>query len=100
MKSISAHALRQQLAAGEDIQLIDVREPFEHEIYNIGGLLMPMSTVFENISSLLSEKITVLYCQKGIRSQLIIQRIEEKYGPTNLINLTGGMDAWMKTDSE
>ncbi len=100
MKSISASALRQQLSAGVDIQLIDVREPIEHEAYNIGGLLIPMSTVFEHISLLLSEKTTVLYCQKGIRSQLVIQRLEEKYGPTNLINLTGGINAWMKTDAE
>jgi adenylyltransferase/sulfurtransferase len=100
MKSISVSELRQQLTAGADIQLIDVREPFEHEAYHIGGLLIPMSTIFEHIPLFLSEKTTVLYCQKGIRSQLVIQRIEEKYGPTDLINLTGGMDAWMKTASE
>lgn len=99
MKSISVQALRQQLSQGAFVQLIDVREPFEHEAFNIGGLLIPMDRIFENISLLLSEKTTVIYCQKGIRSQLVIQRIEEKYGPTHLINLAGGMDAWMKSDT-
>jgi len=41
----------------------------------------------------------VLYCQKGIRSMIVIQRLSEKFGYQNLINLQGGMDAWLKMKS-
>jgi rhodanese-related sulfurtransferase len=42
----------------------------------------------------------VLYCAKGIRSAMVIQRLEEKYGYTNLVNLSGGMYAWRKATGE
>jgi adenylyltransferase/sulfurtransferase len=43
-----------------------------------------------------SDQPVVVYCKKGIRSQIAIQRLEEKLGLTNLINLKGGMDAWKR----
>jgi len=39
----------------------------------------------------------VLYCQKGIRSVIVIQRLQQRNQYKNLINLTGGMEAWKKT---
>ena len=71
--------------------LIDVREDFEHEHFNIGGILIPMSTVTQNIDHIPTDKPLVFYCEKGIRSVIIIQRLEDTYGFKNLINLAGGM---------
>jgi len=96
MLSISVNELRQKLENKEDILLIDVREEWEHEAFNIGGVLIPMNTIFENSDRITANKPVVMYCQKGIRSQIIIQRLQQKYNYTNLINLTGGMDAWKK----
>lgn len=94
VQSIEVKELKERLEAGEDIFLIDVREPYEHEDFNIGGLLIPVNSIFEDLSLIPKDKPVVLYCAKGIRSSIAIQRLTEKYGYTNLINLTGGMYAW------
>jgi rhodanese-related sulfurtransferase len=44
-----------------------------------------------------TDKPVIVYCKRGIRSQIAIQRLQEKFGFTNLINLRGGMDAWEKS---
>ena len=45
MKTISVEALKAKMDAGEKINLVDVREPHEHEAYNIGGILLPLGKV-------------------------------------------------------
>jgi rhodanese-related sulfurtransferase len=94
MNSISPLDLQEKINNQEDILLIDVREDFEHTNFNIGGTLIPMNTVFENLDAIPKDKPVVLYCAKGIRSAIVIQRLEEKFGYTNLINLSGGMYGW------
>ena len=93
MQEITVAELKMKLAAGEDIQLVDVREPYEHEAYNIGGQLMPLSSLMEHADHIPTHKTVVMYCKKGIRSMIAIQRLTEKAGYTNLVNLKGGIDA-------
>lgn len=97
---ISVIELQQNINNHEDVLLIDVRESYERELFNIGGLHIPMQTVFERIEEIPKDKKVVLYCQKGIRSMIVIQRLSERYGYRNLINLHGGMDAWLKMNSK
>ena len=96
MNSIDALTLKQKINNKEDFLLIDVREPEEHEAFNIGGLLIPLNTIFEKNSLIPKEKTVILYCQKGIRSMLAIQRLQQKFNYTNLLNLSGGMQEWKK----
>lgn len=96
MKSISAIGLNQLILQKGPYQLIDVREALEHDDFNIGGDHIPMNEIFENIHRISQTLSVIFYCQKGIRSAIIIQRLEEKLGLTNLINLSGGMEAWKK----
>jgi rhodanese-related sulfurtransferase len=100
MNSIIPLDLKEKLTNNEAVVLIDVREEYEHTDFNIGGTLIPMNTVFEQIEKIPKNKPVVLYCAKGIRSAMVIQRLEEKYGYNNLINLTGGMYAWRKETGE
>lgn len=93
MKQITSGQLKEWLESGHDFQLIDVREGWEREAYNIGGLHMPMSELLAHTTEIPKHKDVVLYCEKGIRSVLIIQRLESS-GFSNLINLSGGMSAW------
>lgn len=81
------------MASGKDLVLVDVREQWERDLYNIGGLHLPMSELGGRMNELPRDKDAVLYCEKGVRSVIIIQRLEEA-GFTNLINLAGGMKAW------
>lgn len=96
MHSIDVIALQEKINNKEDFVLIDVREPQEHENFNIGGILIPMNTVFQNLHIIPKDKTVILYCQKGIRSGLVIQRLQQKHLYTNLLNLSGGIDKWLK----
>ena len=97
MKSITAKDLHQKIIQGEEIVLIDVRESFEHQHYNIGGVNIPLCNIFESKEQFNINHTIVIYCQKGIRSQIAIQRLSVKFGYDQLINLQGGVDAWIKT---
>ncbi len=96
MQSITPAGLKHKLDNAEDFQLIDVREDFEHEDFNIGGELIPLHEIVQQVEQIKKDKPVILYCRKGIRSQIAIQKLQEKYPFTNLINLIGGTDAWKK----
>ena len=96
MLTISVKELQEKINNKEDILLVDVREKWEHDAFNIGGTLISLNTLFENLELLSRDKPVIVYCQKGIRSQLAIQRLHQKHNYTNLVNLCGGIDAWKK----
>ena len=93
MKTVTAQELKKIIALEQNFLLLDVREDFEHEHFNIGGSLMPIVTVLQNLQQIPTDIPVVFYCQKGICNVIVIQKLEEGYGYTNLINLAGGMKA-------
>lgn len=94
MKGITASELLQLINNKIDFQLIDVRESHEHATFNIGGALMPLGQITQHLQQIEKEKPVILYCRKGIRSQIAIQKLQDKLPFTNLINLIGGTEAW------
>lgn len=96
MKSITVIELWQLINSQQDFQLIDTREDYEHEEFNIGGTLMPLGEITKYLHQIEKEKPVILYCRKGIRSQIAIQRLQQKFPFNNLINLEGGTEAWKK----
>lgn len=94
--SISPAELMQKLQKQDDILLVDVREDWEHKEYNIGGTLIPMNLIFEKIDLIPKDRLVVVYCEKGIRSQVAIQRLQQRFQYDNLVNLSGGMDGWRR----
>ena len=100
MKTISPHQLLLKLQRNDDIVLIDVRTPEEHQAFNIGGILMPLNELELHHPIFQSEKEIIVYCKKGIRSMIAIQRLENKYNINNLYNLIGGIEAWKKHVNE
>ena len=100
MKNITVTKLFELLNSKEDFQLIDTREPHEHAEFNLGGTLIPLGDIIRNIDEIEKEKPVVLYCRQGIRSQIAIQRLQEKFPFKNLINLIGGTEAWRRQFSE
>ncbi len=93
MNELTISGLKQWLAAGKQFELIDVREPYEHDHFNIGGRLMPLGEIIAGKNAIAQVVPVVIYCEKGIRSVIAIQRLEES-GFQNLYNLKGGMQAW------
>jgi rhodanese-related sulfurtransferase len=96
MQSITATALQQKINDGDNFQLIDVREPYEHEGFNIGGQLIPLGEIVQQLDKIATNKPVIIYCHHGIRSQIAIQRLQEKFPFKNLINLIGGTAAWQR----
>lgn len=97
MKTIMPNMLRQWMQEGRSFVLVDVREDFEREAYSIGGLHLPMSELVQRWQELPKDQTLVLYCEKGIRSAIAIQRLEGGgLGP--LYNLEGGMKGWKQTE--
>jgi rhodanese-related sulfurtransferase len=94
MEQITMQQLQQKLTEDREFYLLDVREEYEHNEFNIGGTLIPLDEVIRKAGEIPTDKPVVVYCRKGIRSQIAIQRLEEKFGFTNLINLKGGLEKW------
>jgi rhodanese-related sulfurtransferase len=96
MKQVSPQELKNWINSGKHFVLLDVREDYERAVFNIGGEHIPTSELGERMSEIPKDKDVVVYCEKGIRSVLVIQRMEN-YGFHNLYNLSGGMKAWKST---
>jgi adenylyltransferase/sulfurtransferase len=93
-EEISPEELVELLNSGMDFQLIDVREPHEFAIDNLGAELMPLAGLGDFVDKISRDKMVVIHCQSGMRSQKAIQQLKEKYGFANLKNLTGGIGAF------
>ena len=94
VKEISVSDLHEWQENHTDFQLIDVREPYEYEIANLHGELIPLAEVETAIDKIASDKNVVLHCRSGVRSAKAIAALEKKYGFKNLYNLKGGILAW------
>jgi len=96
MQNILAEEVKERLDKGETIHLIDVREPYEHAEFNIGGTLFPLgkiqSMMVDEIEDFKNEEV-ILYCRSGNRSGQACM-ILDMLGFTNTKNLVGGMVAW------
>lgn len=77
----------------EDVQLIDVREEYEFERYNIGGLNIPYSVLEENLSLINNTQKTVLVCQTGERSLKALAVLKNTIPSIEVYNLQGGVQA-------
>lgn len=93
MQQVSPATLKEWIRNGKNFMLIDVRQDWERKVYNIGGKHIPLEEILFRQSEIPKDKDVVLYCEKGIRSSIIMQRLEN-LGFTNLYNLSGGMKAW------
>jgi sulfur-carrier protein adenylyltransferase/sulfurtransferase len=88
--------LKQRLDAGDDLVLIDVREPFEWDIANLadhGAQLIPLDQVAERADEIDRDAEIVLYCRSGSRSAGAARQLRSR-GFQRLWNLQGGINAW------
>ncbi|GAA5522225.1 molybdopterin-synthase adenylyltransferase MoeB [Aliifodinibius salicampi] len=97
---VTVQEYKSWLDSNEDVQLIDVREPHEVEIAEIGGELIPLKTVTENADKISRDKKVVVHCRSGQRSADAIKQLRDKYGFDNLYNLKGGILAWSQEIDE
>lgn len=94
MQEVTVTELKKMMDSNEDFQLIDVREEHEVDIASIGGELIPMGDVMDNLDKISKDKKVVIYCRSGNRSGVITQALESQRGFKNVHNLKGGILAW------
>ena len=90
---LSVKELKQRIDAGEDVYIIDVREPWEYKIAQIGGKLIPLKEVPQRLSEIDRDREVVVQCKSGGRSQRIAELLKQQ-GYPRVVNLAGGILAW------
>jgi rhodanese-related sulfurtransferase len=91
---IDPRELRQQLDAGADIQLVDVREDWEAAIARLAGAIhLPMRQLDSRLAELDPKRPTVIYCHHGVRSLHAALALRGR-GFTDVRSLRGGIDRW------
>lgn len=95
MQEITAAELKKKMDDGEDVQLIDVRNPDENAFAKIeGSKLIPLGEILTRMSEIDPTKETVIHCKAGGRSAQAIQALERSGFKGKLRNLKGGITAW------
>jgi len=90
---LSVQELKRRMDAGEDLFILDVREPFEYQIANIGGKLIPQNDVPQRLAEIDRDREIIVQCKSGGRSQRIAEFLKQS-GYPNVVNLAGGILAW------
>jgi adenylyltransferase/sulfurtransferase len=85
--------LKQKLDAGDNVLVLDVREPYEYQIANIGGKLIPQNDVPQRLAEIDRDREVVVHCRTGGRSQRVAEFLKQS-GYSNVANLAGGIHAW------
>ncbi len=94
LPEIDVHALQRKLASGAPLTLLDVREPFEHEIAQIAGAsLIPLGQLPARLSELEREQEIFVFCHSGVRSARAAEFLRSA-GFAKVTNVAGGIDAW------
>lgn len=95
MQEITAAELKKKMDEGEDVQLIDVRNPDENAFAKIeGSKLIPLGEILTRMNEIDPARETVIHCKAGGRSAQAIQALERSGFKGELRNLKGGITAW------
>jgi len=98
MQNITVEELKARLDNGEELNIVDVREPHENADFNIGGTLIPLGKIqtmqIDEIEDL-KDKELIMYCRSGNRSGQACMFLDAM-GFKNTKNLVGGMLAWQE----
>ncbi len=95
IEEISATDLKLRIDGGEDIQLIDVRQPDEWAFAKIeGAKLIPLGDILKRMDEIDENRETVIHCKMGMRSARAVEALQRAGFKGELKNLKGGITAW------
>lgn len=95
LEEISAKELNELIQSNSELQIIDVREPYEVEIAKIPNTkLIPLGEVVNRAKEIDPSRLSVVHCKGGVRSAKAIKALQENGFTGRLINLKGGITAW------
>jgi sulfur-carrier protein adenylyltransferase/sulfurtransferase len=90
---ITVGELKAKMDHGEDINVLDVREPHEYEVANIGVRLIPLGELPQRLVELDQDEYFVVHCKTGGRSAKAVKLLQDA-GFQNVYNVKGGITAW------
>lgn len=91
MRELTSQQLKEKIASGADFALVDVREQYEHDAGNLGGICVPLSEIqLGEFSEIPKDKEVVLYCRSGSRSGVALMLLA-RAGYQNIAHLEGGL---------
>lgn len=96
IKEVTVFDLQKWKEEGVDFQLIDVRQPYEYDIANLGGELIPQSELVQNLDKISKTKKVIVHCRSGKRSANAIRDLQNLTEFENLYNLKGGILEYSK----
>ncbi|MDG1849327.1 MAG: rhodanese-like domain-containing protein [Flavobacteriales bacterium] len=99
MKFISPKELKKKLKNKENIQLIDIREPYEYEDGALCNENIPLDKMMTSTDRIALDKSVIIYCRTSRRSSAIIYMLEKKYKFKNLYCLEGGYNGYMQDEN-
>jgi sulfur-carrier protein adenylyltransferase/sulfurtransferase len=85
--------LKAMLDRGDDVLVLDVREPHEYQICHLGGLVIPLNDLPKRLNELDSSRQIVCHCRSGVRSAKAVDFLQQ-VGFKKARNLKGGILAW------
>ena len=95
MEDITATELKALLDSGDEIQLIDVRQPDEYAFVRIpGAKLIPLGEIIRRMDELDDTRLAIMQCKMGGRSARAIDVLKQAGYKGELKNLRGGITAW------
>jgi adenylyltransferase/sulfurtransferase len=93
MFEITPEELDRRRKSGEDIFILDVRQPHEYQIANLGGHLIPLNDLAQRVNELDPKREIVVHCKTGGRSAQAADILRQA-GFQRVLNLQGGILAW------
>ena len=94
VRQILAQDVKAKLDAGEPLHFLDVRQPEEYARYNLGGVLIPLGELMDNLDKIDRQHPVVIHCQSGARAAIAYSLLA-KNGYKNVLNYSGGMNEWI-----
>jgi sulfur-carrier protein adenylyltransferase/sulfurtransferase len=91
--SITVYNLQKMILENIDFQLVDVREPYEYAAANLGGVLIPLRILAENLDKIEQNKPVVVHCKSGARSAKAVEILKQE-GFKNILDLQGGISEY------
>ncbi len=97
VSQITAQELKQRLDAGDDIQIIDVRQPHELNIGKLPGTrAIPFGQLVRRMEELDASRDAVIVCRVGVLSAAAVKALREAGYTGNVFNLKDGINAWAR----
>lgn len=94
--NISPRELFELIKNGEKVQLIDIRERYEFEEYNMGGTNIPLDDVLSKLNQIDFQYPVIFCCAEGLKSKSIVNSLKKKYPSAILHTLQGGVNQYFE----